>query len=250
MQGLLLTLVLRLFIIVGAIIVFFTKNNEKFIQFSISLAFGVMISLIFIDILPEAIEIVDFDNTILNYIFIIGGIIVGFMGLTLLDKLIPDHDDDYTTHKDDSKNLKHIGLVSSIALVIHNIVEGMAIYSLFMNDTRSGIMASIGVGLHNIPLGMVITSTFYQANKSKKKTMLIILGISLSTFIGGVIMYLFNIHNVVEIIEMVSLTVTLGMLSYILICELLPKIIHTEYKNITKLGVILGILLLVVTLLF
>ena len=250
MQGLLLTLVLGLFIIVGAIIVFFTKNNEKFIQFSISLAFGVMISLIFIDILPEAIEIVDFDNTILNYIFIIGGIIVGFVGLTLLYKLIPDHDDDYSTHRDDSKNLKHIGLVSSIALVIHNIVEGMAIYSLFMNDTRSGIMASIGVGLHNIPLGMVITSTFYQANKSKEKTMLIILGISLSTFIGGVIMYLFNIHNVVEIIEMVSLTVTLGMLSYILICELLPKIIHTEYKNITRLGVVLGILLLVVTLLF
>lgn len=250
MNGLLLTLLLGLFIIVGALIVFLTKNNEKFIEFSISLAFGVMVTLILIDILPEVMEVVDLGSSWKNVITILGGATLGFLLLTLLDKFIPDHDDDHTTHEDDDKNLKHIGLVSSIALIIHNIVEGMAIYTLYQNDPTAGIMASIGVGLHNIPLGMVIASTFYQANKSKKKTTLIIIGIALSTFVGGMIIHSFDIDSVMEIIEAVSLTLTLGMLIFISMRELLPKVIHSEYKKITYFGVILGVALLLITLFF
>ena len=89
MNGLLLTLLLGLFIIVGALIVFLTKNNEKFIEFSISLAFGVMITLILIDILPEVIEVVDLGENWKNVIAILGGATLGFLLLTLLDKFIP-----------------------------------------------------------------------------------------------------------------------------------------------------------------
>ncbi len=240
MNGLILTLVLGVFIIVGALIVFVTKNNKQFIQFSISMAFSVIIMLIIVDILPEAWEVVDLGSTIKNLLVIIGGAIVGFMILTLLDQFIPEHDDD--------KNFKHIGLVSSIALVIHNVVEGMAIYSLYVNDPKAGIMASIGIGLHNIPLGMVITSTFYHANKSKKKTSLIILLISLSTFLGGLIMYFFDVNAIMEIIEAISLTITLGMLVYISTRELLPKVIKNDYRKTTLAGLLTGIAILLTTL--
>ena len=247
-MGLLLTLVLGIFIILGAVIVFLTKNNDKFVQFSISLAFGVMIMLIFFDLLPEAYEVVDHGNVIYNIIYILVGTAIGFLLLKVLDHFIPDHDDDHTTKKDDDKNLKHIGLVSSIALVIHNIVEGMAIYLLVTSDLKAGLMACIGVGLHNIPLGMVIAATFYKSNQNKKHTMFIILGISLSTFLGGLFIHLFNLSNIMELLESISLTLTIGMLVYILTQELLPKIIHSKEKKITATGVGLGVLLLVITL--
>lgn len=245
-MGLLLTLVLGLFIIIGAVIVFLFKNNEKFIMFSISLAFGVMTMLIIVDLLPEAFEIVDTGNTGYNFIYILVGAAIGFMLLKILDHFIPDHDDDPDTHEDDDKNLKHIGFVSSFALVIHNIVEGMAIYLLVSSDLKAGLMTCIGVGLHNIPLGMVIASAFYKANKNIKKTLIIILGISLSTFIGGLFIHLFNINSIMEVLESVSITLTIGMLLYILVMELLPKIIHTDDKKVTICGVCLGILLLIV----
>lgn len=245
-MGLLLTLVLGLFIIIGAVIVFLFKNNEKFIMFSISLAFGVMTMLIIVDLLPEAFEIVDTGNMIYNIIYILVGAGIGFMLLKILDHFIPDHDDDPDTNEDDDKNLKHIGFVSSIALVIHNIVEGMAIYLLVSSDLKAGLMTCIGVGLHNIPLGMVIASAFYKANKNIKKTLIIIVGISLSTFVGGLFIHLFNINSIMEILESVSITLTIGMLLYILVMELLPKIIHTDDKKVTICGVCLGILLLIV----
>lgn len=243
-MGLLLTLLLGLFIILGAVIVFLTKNNDKFVQFSISLAFGVIAMLIIFDLLPEAYEIIDSGNIIYNIIYILIGALIGFIILKILDHFIPDHHDDPDSDHDDDDNLKHIGLVSSIALVIHNIVEGMAIYLLVTSDLKAGLMTCIGVGLHNIPLGMVIASAFYKANHSKKNTIFIMLGISLSTFIGGLFIHLFNISNVLEILESISLTLTIGMLSYILIMELLPKVIHTKDKKITFSGILLGILLL------
>lgn len=247
-MGLLLTLILGIFIIIGAVIVFLFKNNEKFTLFSISLAFGVMAMLIIIDLLPEAFEVIDSGSAVYNILYILIGASIGFLVLKVLDHFIPDHDDDPNTHKDDDKNLHHIGFVSSIALVIHNIVEGMAIYLLVTSDLKAGLMACIGVGLHNIPLGMVIASTFYKSNKSIKKTMLIILGISLSTFVGGLAIYLFNLSSVMELLEGVTITLTIGMLVYILVMELLPKVIHSDDKKITISGIVLGILLLLATL--
>jgi len=247
-MGLLFTLVLGIFIIIGAVIVFLTKNNDKFVQFSISLAFGVMAMLVVLDLLPEAYEVIDSGNVIYNIIYILIGATIGFLLLKILDHFIPDHDDDHNTTEDDDKNLKHIGLVSSIALVIHNIVEGMAIYLLVTSDFKAGLMASIGIGLHNIPLGMVIASTFYKSNHNKKKTVLIILGISLSTFVGGLFIHLFDLSYMLDLLESISLTLTIGMLTYILIMELLPKIIHSKDKNITVCGIIIGFLLLISTL--
>ena len=72
-MALLLTLILGIFIIIGAVIVFLTKNNDRFVEFSISLAFGVMGMLIFIDLLPEAFEIIDSGSTIYNIIYILVG---------------------------------------------------------------------------------------------------------------------------------------------------------------------------------
>lgn len=239
---LLFTLILGLFIILGSVVVFIIKNNDKFIQFSISLAFGVMLMLILVDLLPEAYEIINSGDMLYSTIYILLGSSIGFILLKILDYFIPDHDED------DDKNLKHIGLVSSIALVIHNIVEGMAIYLLISSDFKSGILACIGVGLHNIPLGMVIASTFYKSNRNKKKTMLIMLGISLSTFMGGLFINFIPLSNTLDIIESISLTLTIGMLFYILIMELFPKIINNKYKKATSSGILLGIGLLLITL--
>lgn len=246
-MGLLFTLILGIFILLGALIVFLTENNDKFVQFSISLAFGVMIMLIAFDLLPEAYEAINCGNTVYNIIYIVIGVVVGFLLLKVLDHFIPDHEDDHSTDADDDKNLKHIGFVSSIALVIHNIVEGMAIYLLISSDFKSGLLACVGVGLHNIPLGMVIASTFYKSNKNKKKTMIIMLGISLSTFMGGLLVHFIPLASTLDVLESVSLTLTIGMLLYILVMELFPKIIDTKYKRTTISGILLGIILLLIT---
>ncbi|MBQ7136555.1 MAG: ZIP family metal transporter [Bacilli bacterium] len=241
-MGLLITLILGLFIIIGAIITFVSKNNNKFVNFSISLAFSVMIMLMIVDLIPEVKEIFleEFGN-FKGILFALIGVILGIVLLKILDRFIPEHDGH------EKEELNHIGLISSIALVLHNIIEGMAVYAAVNNSLESGLLMCLGIGLHNIPLGMVITSTFYKANNNKLNTWLIISSVSLSTFMGGLVMFLLSGVLVNELILGILLSITLGMLIYISFFELLPKIKEMKDKKIACLGLLTGIALILIT---
>ena len=77
--------------------------------------------------------------------------------------------------------------------------------------------------------------------------MWIILGISLSTFVGGMFPFLFE-TKIPEIIEGIFFGITIGMLLYIVIMELLPQVLHTKEKKVTWTGIALGVVLLLLTL--
>lgn len=240
--GLILTLVLGLFIIFGAFMMHIFKNKDKFLTISLSMAFGVMVSLIFVELLPESFEIFnENNNTFISILMIVGLSLLGFLMLKILDKFIPDH------NEDDEDNLIHVGIVSSVAIVLHNIIEGMAIYNTFNTSISLGILLSIGVGLHNIPLGMVLSSTFYKSINNKKKSNIIMLIISFSTFIGGLIMAIFSNIFVNEFIIGILLSITIGMLIYINLIEILPKLIKDKNKKIVLVSTIIGVLILFIS---
>ena len=121
----------------------------------------------------------------------------------------------------------------------------MAVYNTVNSSLDLGILLSLGVGLHNIPLGMAISSTFYTSLKNKKKTNLIIILISLSTFLGGLIMSIFNVTN--EFIISILLSITIGMLIYINIIELLPRLIKYKNKKMVLISTLIGIILLFIS---
>ena len=240
--GLVLTLVLGFFIIIGAFLMHIFENKERFLVISLSMAFGVMASLIFLELLPESFEIFNEKySSIISIAMILFFSIIGFLILKILDKFIPDHEDD------DEANLIHVGIVSSIAIILHNIIEGMAIYNTFNTSINLGILLSIGVDLHNIPLGMVLSSTFYKSLSNKKKSNVIIFLISTSTFVGGLIMCIFNNVFKNEFIIGLLLSITVGMLVYINIIEILPKLIKSKDKKMIITSIIVGILILFVS---
>jgi ZIP family zinc transporter len=126
----------------------------------------------------------------------------------------------------------------------------MAVYSSTLSNVSLGVALGFGVGFHNIPLGMVITSSLYQNNKNLSKTLISIILVSLSTFIGGFIMYLFNLIEISNIVLGLLLALTLGMLLFILIDELFPRISNLKQKKITYTGIGIGVVLMLISLIF
>lgn len=248
--ALLLTLGVGLFMIVGATIVFVLKNNEKIVSLSISMAFGVMIALVFAELIPETFELMENSNRIITVLIVLVFSCLGIVILKGLDLLIPHHEHNHKDKHGDLENLEHIGLVSSIALVIHNIIEGMALYGTALSSMSLGLMVCIGIGLHNIPMGLVIASTFYKSNKSISKTLFVTTIISLSTFLGGVVMFILNNSVINNFILGMLICITLGMIIYIALFELLPKMLCSKDKKTTILGTSLGILILFISSLF
>ena len=69
----------------------------------------------------------------------------------------------------------------------------------------------------------------------------------LQTFIGGLLIALFNVSN--QIIMGVLLSITIGMLLYINIIELLPRLVSSNNKKTVVLSVLSGIIILIISIL-
>lgn len=247
---LLFTLLVGLFTVLGTFFVFFTNQNKNFVNFSISMAFGVMVMLGLVELLPESYEIIsEYIKKPFNIVVVIIGIIIGVEILKLLDHFVPDHGHDHVHDKDHKHNLFHIGIISSVALVLHNLLEGITLYNTLETSLKTGLLMCIGIGLHNIPIGMVIASTFYKKTKSKMKTLLISIIISLSTFVGGIFALLLKGITTNEFLEGVLLAVTLGMIIYITMFELLKQINEIKNKKIRYGGIVIGIMILLISIL-
>lgn len=241
--GLLTTLLLGIFIFIGALIALLIKRKEKVVDFSLGLAFGVLIMLGITHMLPEIIETLGLKYIYLFIIFTA----IGYLLLKLLDKFIPDHDDDgkMTAHER-KENLVHIGIITSLAIVLHNIIEGSAVYSSIISNASLGMSLTLGIGFHNIPLGMVIAGTFHQSNQSISKTLLSVLLVSLSTFAGGLLMFFLGINSISPVISGILLSITLGMLIYITFTELFPRIKETKNKKQATIGIIIGVMIQII----
>ena len=249
--GLVLTLLVGLFILLGYLFAGKFKDNKRFTDFSISLAFGVILALIVLELIPEVYEIFRGELSLFrtNLCIIILSLI-GIYLLKILDSFIPHHEHEaHHTHKHKNDNchkdhLNHIGLISASAVIIHNLIEGMGLYLVSSTNITSGLFMCLAVGLHNIPMGLVIASTLYTSNYSKEDTTKICLAVSISTFVGGLIM--FFIGGVPHIVEGILLGITMGMLVYIEIFELFHQIYHMKNKKICNIGITFGVMLLII----
>lgn len=232
-MNLLIVLLFGLTIFIGTILVLIT-NKKEIKELSLGIAFSVIVLLITFELIPEALEHI-------NYLLVVLFSLVGIVIIKLLDLFVPQHE-----HTNDSSHVYHIGIITSIALVIHNLIEGMALFTTLNSSFSIGILTGIGIGLHNIPMGMVIGSTLYDKNKNIKKTLLISLLISLSTFLGGLFIALFDIVN--SYVTGILLSLTIGVLIYMAFFELLEHLKH-QNKKVTIIGLFIGILIFLISLL-
>lgn len=235
--GLFLTFLTGLFFLIGIYSFKNNKNREETSLFTISLAFVVMLGLLIFDLLPHILEH--------KNILLIIPCIIGFITLVFLDKLIPHHYHEHNEMKcdkhDHALHLNHIGIVTIIALAIHNMIEGLTLYSVTLNSVKSGILMMMSISLHNIPLGFQIGNSL----KNKKYSKLLIFLLCISSLLGALVFMFFGSLN--ETIISILLSLTFGMLLYILIFELFNEIKSSLKKKETLCGILLGIVILIIT---
>ncbi len=250
--SLLITLIVGLLFLIGVFIIKVTNHKKQIIDFSLALAFSVIICLLLVDIMPEIYE--SFSLIGINYFVVntLGFMLLGILILKMLDYFIPDHHhdhhDDETNIDEHNNHLYHIGFITSIAIILHNIMEGFAIYTLSIADLKMGILMGLGVGLHNIPMGMEISTLINSSSTKKNKKYITYFLICFSTLVGGFIGLLFK--NIDSLIVGILLSITAGMLIYIAFFELFKEIKKNIKSKYTIFGLISGCILMLLTLMF
>ena len=241
MEAVLITLLAGLFFLIGSVISKLGKNKKGIVEFSLSMAFSVMLLLLTFDLIPEIVELTNNKSGI--FVIVLG--LCGIIMLKLIDMLIPHHNHEEEVKKHHhEKHLEHIGTITTVALLIHNIIEGMSIYALSLVNPKLGIIMALGVGLHNIPFGIEITMTL---EKAKKKSLPSIILLTLSTSLSAIIMIL--VGNISDVTLAGLMSLTIGMIIYLLIFELAPELYESKNKKSITLGTIVGIILMVANIL-
>ena len=224
MNTYLLMFLISLSTFIGTVIVFFIDNKkEKILGHLLGLSCGIIIALLVFDIF-------------------------GFVISKLLDKFVPAHHVHKKDHDSKSKNLFHVGIITLIGIMLHNITEGVALYTVLENNTEILAPFIIGIIIHNIPLGIALSSPIYYSTNDKMKTLLYTCFATISTLIGGFIGFIFSPIFVKFNLPIYILGVTSGMLIYVVFDELLPTAIkyNKKYYISLSLGIIVMALLSII----
>ncbi len=235
--GILFTILTGLGFLIGILSFQNSRKREKFSLFTLALAFVVLIGLLIFDLLPELLET--------KNILLIFPLMLGFLLSIFLDKIIPHHHHEHTEEHCDKKDhvmhLNHIGVVTIISMSIHNLLEGLSLYTVTSKDILAGVMMMVSILLHNIPMGFQIGN----AIKDKKKNIFLIIFLCSSSLLGALLIILFG--NINSVLENSLLAITFGMLLYILIFELFNEIRLSLKKTEVIYGIIIGVIILFVT---
>jgi len=121
--------------------------------------------------------------------------------------------------KNSCNDLYKLGIISMIALMLHNIPEGMITFLTTSKNMSLGVSLSISIALHNIPEGMIIAIPIYYGEGSRKKAIMYTLIAAFSESFGALISYLF-FYNINNYLFSVILSMTAGIMIYLSIYEI------------------------------
>lgn len=219
----------------GSIFIF-KKKNENIIIASLAFASGVMFTVSITDLIPESYNLLinifpKFPAIIYMLIFVVSGIIFSM----LIDKYIPT-----------DNNLYRVGVFAMLAIIIHNIPEGIATFMATNTNIMLGISLTIAIALHNIPEGISISIPIYYATNSKFKAIFYTFISAISEPFGALLTYLFLSNYINDRIMGFLFGIIAGIMIHISMYELLPTSKNYNKLSITYLFFILGVLLMII----
>lgn len=243
---------------IGSLLALFPmKKEQRFLAFALGFSAGVMIYISLVELLPSGIEYLEktYSQRMANIIGLIA-FFGGMLCVAIIDKLLPEHktaDDaiDVTLNdktKKGDKKLLHTGIITALAIGIHNFPEGLASFISALSEPNIAIPIIVAIALHNIPEGLAVSAPIYYATKSKKKAFILSFLSGLAEPFGAFIGYLILMPFMTNEVFGVIFAVIAGIMVYISFSELLPSTFERGNKTTATVGICGGMAIMGISL--
>lgn len=126
--------------------------------------------------------------------------------------------------------LHKMGLLTALAIFIHNFPEGLATFVATLSDTSIGIGIAIAIAVHNIPEGICVALPIYYSTGSRKKAFFWATASGMSEPLGAVVGYL-ALYGDTSLAFAIVFALVAGMMVYISIKELIPMALRYDPKD-------------------
>ena len=223
----------------GIIGISFKKISNKFLSFILSLASGLMLSIVSFDLIPEAIKNTKLINIIL-------GLLLGIIVMLICDIAVQYRFD--LVKKNKNNSLLKTGIIVSIGLALHNFPEGLAIGSGFGVSFVLGYSLALAICLHDIPEGISMAVPLKVGGINRLKVLILVFLSGITTGVGAFLGA--TVEGISKGIIGINLSFAAGAMLYIVLSHLQPEANKIYSGNIVNFGNILGFILGMLTLNF
>lgn len=224
---------------IGVLPVFISNyKEEKIIPAALLFASGVMLTISFLSLIPEGFTLF-FQNVLIipSILFTAIFVVLGIGFSARISRKIEE--------KLSFNYLYRLGIITVIALIFHNIPEGITTFLSSRHDLSLGLTLSLGIALHNIPEGISVAVPIYYATKSRKKAIIFTFISGFSETIGAIIAYLFLAPFITSFILGLILSIAAGIMIHISIYELIPTSFKYQLSMIMLLFFVFGVFIMV-----
>lgn len=129
--------------------------------------------------------------------------------------------------------LGKMGMLTGVAIAIHNLPEGLATFLATVSDTSVGAALGTAIAIHNIPEGICVAMPIYYATGNKWKAFFWATMSGVTEPIGGIIGYAILQPVFTDMVYGCVFAMVGGMMVFIVLHELLPAA-HRYMDNPAK----------------
>ena len=248
---------------VGGILGVLLKNKgTKVMSRILSFAGGVMVGIVVFEMVPESILKTRFEDHPYGVFITFGAVVCGILLTFGLNKVLDQIENVRETHrsleelhhetqvlqltqiqteeKKDTKALIKAGLIMLLAIMFHNIPEGMAIGATGTAEVKMGVLVAILIAVHNVPEGMAISAPLASGGMKAWKTILLTSLAGAATVVGAVLGM--AIGGIGELAIGICMGLAGGAMLYVTFCEIIPQSILMDEGRIPAVSMLIGIL--------
>ena len=254
----LLTLIAGLSTGIGSAIAFFAKKtNTKFLAVSLGFSAGVMIYISFVELFPSSKLLLMAElGSKAGFWINVAAFFTGILFIATIDKLVPEninpHEarcmDGVTPCKKPEEALMRTGTFTALAIGIHNLPEGLAVFFTATQSLDLAIPIVIAIAIHNIPEGIAVSVPIYFATGSKRKAFKYSFLSGLAEPIGAIVGYLLLMPFMNDTTYGFILGAVSGIMVFISLDELLPAAREYGESHLSIYGLVGGMAVMAVSL--
>ena len=146
-----------------------------------------------------------------------------------------------TPAADNNQRLTQMGIMTAVAIGIHNFPEGLATFVATLSDPNVGGALAVAIGIHNIPEGLCVSIPIYYATGSRWKALAWALLSGISEPIGALLGYLVLKDRMGPMAYGVVFGFVGGMMVYICLHELIPTAHRYDPNDsVTTMSILVG----------